>query len=137
VLRSYLERSHKPAKKPRPPRASTAVPAAPTSDPAATPGQSDLAAFLAEVRRHAAGCAHGWAGDRKAYISQVWRALRAHRPEWRLSEIEFKCMLAESHRTGQLALANADLKDSANLEDLQASAVVFKNTVFHFIRVEG
>ena len=55
--------------------------------------------------------AEGWPGNRKAFISQVWDAIRTSHPEWGLSEIEFKCMLAEAHRAGQLVLADADLKD--------------------------
>jgi hypothetical protein len=45
-------------------------------------------------------------------------------------------MLTEAHRCGLLVLANADLKDKRDLKDLQASAVTYKNTVWHFIRVE-
>jgi hypothetical protein len=97
----------------------------------------DLPGFAREVRRLAAGEAQGWSGDRKAYISRVWRTLREHRPEWGLSEIEFKCMLAEAHRAGQLALANADLKDESNIRDVQDSAVIYRNAVFHFIRVDA
>ena len=58
-------------------------------------------------------------------------------PSGALSEIEFKCMLTEAHRAGSLALANADLKDNNSIKDLQDSAVVYKNAVFHFIRVDG
>jgi hypothetical protein len=97
----------------------------------------DLRGFAVEVRRLAASEAHGWSGDRKAYISHVWRNVRDRRPEWGLSEIEFKCMLAEAHRSGQLALANADLKDKSNIKDVQDSAVVYRNAVFHFIRVDS
>ena len=97
----------------------------------------DLPGFAAEVRRLAAGEAQGWSGDRKTYISRVWRTVREKRPEWGLSEIEFKCMLAEAHRSGQLNLANADLKDESNIKDVQDSAVIYRNTVFHFIRVDA
>ena len=100
-------------------------------------GRPDLAGFAQEVRRHAAVRAQGWPGNRKAYISHVWHLMREKRPEWGLSEIEFKCMLIEAHRAGSLALANADLKDNSNIADLQESAVVYKNAVFHFIRVDG
>jgi hypothetical protein len=89
------------------------------------------------VRRCAASEARGWSGDRKAYISHVWRTMRATRPEWGLSENEFKHLLAEAHRSGQLALANADLKDQGNIKDVQESAVVYRNAVFHFIRVDA
>jgi hypothetical protein len=97
----------------------------------------DLPGFAMEVRRCAAGEAQGWSGDRKAYISHVWRSMRATRPEWGLSEYEFKLLLAEAHRSGQLALANADLKDQSNIKDVQESAVVYRNAVFHFIRVDA
>jgi hypothetical protein len=97
----------------------------------------DLPDFASEVRRCAAGEAQGWSGDRKAYISRVWRALRDRRPDWQLSEGEFKALLAEAHRSGQLALANADLKDEENIKDVQDSAVIYRNAVFHFIRVDA
>jgi hypothetical protein len=131
---------------PRPAPAKRVAPPAPTPirlqppPPAPAPvaaGRPDLGGFAQEVRRHAAAQAHGWVGDRKAYISHVWRRVRQERPDWALSEIEFKCMLAEAHRLGQLALANADLKADSNIQDLRASAVVYKNAVFHFIRVDG
>jgi hypothetical protein len=91
----------------------------------------------AGVRRQAARHAQGWPGNRRAYISHVWRHVREQRPDWSVSEIEFKCMLAEAHRAGHVVLANADLKDSTNIKDVQESAVVFKNAVFHFIRVDA
>ena len=84
--------------------AAAAATPAPTAPPAPTSqGRPDLPGFASEVRRHAASQARGWSGDRKAYISHVWRNVREKRPEWGLSEIEFKCMLAEAHRAGQLA----------------------------------
>jgi hypothetical protein len=105
--------------------------------PTPTARPLDLPRFASEVRRCAAGEAQGWAGDRKAYISRVWRSLRQQRPDWGLSEIEFKGMLAEAHRMGQLALANADMKDASNIKDVQDSALIYKNAVFHFIRVDA
>jgi hypothetical protein len=97
----------------------------------------DLAGFAQEVRRTAADRARGWPGDRKAYISHVWHHIRDGRPDWSLSEIEFKAMLAEAHRAGHVVLANADLKDDECARDLQESALIYKNAVFHFIRVDG
>jgi hypothetical protein len=96
----------------------------------------DLDGFASEVRGEAALVAEGWAGNRRAYISHVWRRLRERHPEWGLSEIEFKCMLAEAHRAGRLLLANADLKDDGSLRDVAESALAYKNAVFHFVRVD-
>ena len=35
-----------------------------------------------------------------------------------------------------VVLANADLKDKKSMKDLESSAVPYKNTVWHFVRVE-
>jgi hypothetical protein len=113
------------------------APAAPFPAQAPPAAQPDLSGFALEVRRCAASEAQGWSGDRKAYISHVWRNVRQARPEWGLSENEFKHLLAEAHRLGQLALANADLKDPSNIKDVQESAVAYRNAVFHFIRVDA
>src|SRR5215467_3028528 len=138
LLRGYLDGPGKPPAQPRPPaRAPTRphlVAAAPA--PVATV-RPDLASFAQEVRQHAEARAQGWPGNRRAYISQVWHLVRERRCEWSLSEIEFKCMLIEAHRAGSLALAHADMKDSSNVAELQDSAVVYKNAVFHFVRVDG
>jgi len=141
VLRRYLDGPETPAAPARRPPAKAPLPRPRLVEPEpSTPppmGRPDLAGFAQEVRRHAGDKAQGWSGDRKAYISHVWHTVRERRPEWGLSEIEFKCMLTEAHRTGSLALANADLKDNSSIKDLQDSAVVYKNAVFHFIRVDG
>ncbi|HJZ44436.1 MAG TPA: hypothetical protein VJ233_11985 [Hyphomicrobiaceae bacterium] len=142
LLRRFIEESEPPAPEPkRKPAAPTLarprpVPV-PVERPAEVAARPDLAGFAQEVRRHAAGRAQGWQGDRKAYISHVWHHIRDGRPDWGLSEIEFKCMLAEAHRAGHVVLANADLKDDECAKDLQESALIYKNAVFHFIRVDG
>jgi hypothetical protein len=94
----------------------------------------DPEAFAEAVLAVTAETAEGWAGNRKAFISKVWDVLSARHSEWALTEIEFKCMLTEAHRTGLIALANADLKDKRALKELQDSAVVYKNTVWHYVR---
>jgi hypothetical protein len=162
ILRQFLGASEWPARARRTPRRASPPPAKeepapfpPAADappvptpalapptpppvPAPLPAEPpDLSGFALEVRRCAASEAQGWSGDRKAYISHVWRTVSATRPEWGLSETEFKHLLAEAHRSGQLALANADLKDQSNIKDVQESAVVYRNAVFHFIRVDA
>lgn len=96
----------------------------------------DLGQFATAVKAAAAARAEGWPGSRKAFISHVWDAIRTTEPSWQVSEIEFKCMLAEAHRLGAIVLANADLKDKKSIKDLESSAVPYKNTVWHFVRVE-
>lgn len=101
------------------------------------PARPDPKSFAAAVLDAAAQKAEGWAGNRRAFISSVWSLVRERHPEWRISEIEFKSMLTEAHRIGLVVLANADLKDKRHLAEIQASAIPYKNTVWHYIRVEG
>ena len=46
-------------------------------------------------------------------------------------------MLVEAHRTGHVVLGSADIKNKESLKDVQDSAIVYKNTVWHFICVEN
>lgn len=102
----------------------------------AASARPDLAGFSGSVARLARQRAEGWPGNRKAFICHVWQAIREAHPEWRLTEIEFKCMLAEAHRAGLVVLANADLKDKRTQKEVQDSAIAYKNTVWHLVRVE-
>lgn len=108
---------------------------APVAKPALAerPGPDGFARALLEIARP---LAVGWSGSRKVFISQLWAAVRERHPGWGLSEIEFKAMLTEAHRTGLLALGTSDLRDKRYLDEIQASATVFKNTVWHFVRVD-
>jgi hypothetical protein len=112
--------------------------AIPAREPPLPPAASrpDLAGFAREVCRLAKGRADGWPGNRKTLISHVWQEIVRTHAEWGLSEVEFKAMLVEAHRTGNVVLAGADLKSKDNLKDFQQSAVSYKNTVWHFVRVE-
>jgi hypothetical protein len=116
------------------PEPTRSAPAQPVS--ADHPQRPGLAQFSAGVLNAARTRAEGWPGNRKAFISQVWKAIRTSHPEWGLSEIEFKDMLAGAHRAGQLVLTGADLKNKQNIKDLEDSAILYKNTVWHFVRVE-
>lgn len=101
-----------------------------------TPQRPGLAQFSAGVLSAARTRAEGWPGARKAFISRVWDAIRTSHPEWGLSEIEFKDMLAGAHRAGQLVLTGADLKNKQNIKEFEDSAILYKNTVWHYVRVE-
>ena len=96
----------------------------------------DLAGFVKVVQRLAGQHAEGWPGNRKALVSRVFNAIVAAHPGWGLKLVEFKAMLAECHRLGHVALVTADLKDKRLLEELRLSAIAYKNTVWHLIRVE-
>ncbi len=111
------------------------VGAAPVSAPAESERPTP-SAFAEAMRTLARPLAVGWSGSRKVFISQLWGALKERHAGWGLSEIEFKAMLTEAHRSGLLALGTSDLRDKRYLDDIQASATVFKNTVWHYVRVD-
>ncbi len=98
-------------------------------------GQPDLSSFAAAVQSAARVEAEGWPGNLKAMICRVWAVTVAKHPQWGLSEGDFKALLAEAHRAGLLVLATADLRDKSRLKELQDSAITYKNTVWHLIRV--
>ncbi len=108
----------------------------PTQKEKPAAARPDPGTFATAIKSAAALHAEGWPGNRKAFISQVWQAIRSSQPAWDLTEIEFKCMLAEAHRLGQIVLATADLKDKKTLGAIESSAIAYKNTVWHFVRVE-
>jgi hypothetical protein len=118
---------------------SLAKPAALAPDLSARPAASnrpDLAGFADSIKAIAKLRGEGWSGSRKSYIADVWEEVKVRFASWGLTEVEFKSMLAEAHRTGHVVLANADLKTKDNAARLAASAIVYKNTVWHFVRVE-
>lgn len=108
--------------------------ASPQRHPAAN--RPDLAGFVKAVQVAAAASAEGWPGNRKALVSRVFSSIAATYPSWGLSLVEFKAMLAECHRIGHVALVTADLKDKRLLDELKQSAISYKNTVWHLLRVE-
>lgn len=106
----------------------------PVPQPTGKPSPEAFARAVKDLARPLA--VGGWSGSRKVYISQVWAAVQEKHAGWGLSEIEFKAMLTEAHRTGLLVLGTSDLRDKRDLDEIQASATVFKNTVWHFVRIE-
>jgi hypothetical protein len=96
----------------------------------------DLAEFTHEVKTIAAEIAVGWPGNRRAFISHVLQALRLKFPLWPLNEEQYKGMILSAHRHGHLRLAIADLRDKDILDDVTSSRIAYKNSEWHFIRVE-
>ncbi len=95
----------------------------------------DTNAFLRAVRSSAKLNANGWSGNRKAYISHVWRTICDSHPDWRLSADMFKSMLMDAHRLGEVVLINADLRDKKNMRDVQDSAIQYKNMEWHYVQI--
>lgn len=135
------QKKTKPKKKPRKQKRRTPAltPANDTQPADLSSLQSDrpdVAEFARVVNTLASDASEGWPGNMKAFISRVSDAIRTRYPQWNLSDIEFKCMLVEAHRTGRVVLAGADLKNKDQLAEFERSAITYKNTVWHYIRVE-
>jgi hypothetical protein len=132
------EPSKRPARSATPKPANDRLPLGETqpSSPPRVVSPPDMPEFCRAVVDAARPVAEGWPGNQKAFISLVWKAIRNARPDWGLSEIAFKGMLAEAHRSGRLELATADLKDGRDLKSLEDSKILYKNTVWHFVRVQ-
>jgi hypothetical protein len=104
--------------------------------PAAPQVQShDLEGFAAAVNRVARSIGEGWLGSRRAFIARVYDRMQ-QAEALPLPMDDFKTRLLEAHREGRVALVYADLRDRANLADVQRSAVRYKNMEWHFVRVE-
>ena len=96
----------------------------------------ELSEFTCEVKTIAANSAVGWPGNKRAFISHVWRDLKAKFPHWNLDREGFKEMILNAQRAGLLRLTIADLRDKSNVEDVAESRIAYKNSEWHFIRVE-
>ncbi|MEL6872181.1 MAG: hypothetical protein AAFO62_05175, partial [Pseudomonadota bacterium] len=152
ILRAYFSRAAGPtaseqpvtapprmaARTAKPPADGKAPHANATANPAkaTTTGRPDLEAFATAVLAAGEARAQGWPGNRKVLIGHLWEEVAAHHADWGLCDVEFQNMLVEAHRTGHLVLANADLKSKSDLADFERSAITYKNTVWHFIRLD-
>ena len=72
-------------------------------------------------------------GDRKVFISSVWRALRATPPWSQLDLDEFKARLVSAHHHRELELARADFVSAMDPALVAASETATDGTTFHFI----
>ncbi len=95
-----------------------------------------LPEFTHLVLKIAQDIAIGWPGNKRAFISHIWRDLSASFPFWGINEDEYKEMILNAHRAGLLRLAIADLRDKTNVEDVAQSCITYKNSEWHFVRVD-
>jgi hypothetical protein len=75
-------------------------------------------------------------GDRKVFISAVWRTLRDDPLCVGMKPDEFKAQLVNAHRAGLLILHRADLIGAMDAKEVQASETRYLNATFHFIESE-
>lgn len=126
---------------PAPERSATVAPpvggptSAPASPRAAEPGAptGDAPSLVDAVRDAADRARDGVFGDRKVFISSVWRALRTL-PSWSELDLdEFKARLVLAHRRRELVLARADLVAAMDPALVAASETRTDGATFHFI----
>jgi hypothetical protein len=99
-------------------------------------GPASASSFGDDVRSAAAGSPDGRFGDRKVFVSAVWRELRK-RPRWSaLTLDELKHQLVAAHRAGELVLARADLVAAMDPALVAASEIATDGASFHFVIAE-
>jgi hypothetical protein len=99
------------------------------------PPVNDLEAFAGRVREAARQADRGVFGDRKVFISSVWRGLYAGDDSVSLEE--FKRHLIEANRLGLLRLYRADLVEEMDPAEVAASATQYRDATFHFVEREA
>lgn len=101
----------------------------PAAEPVAVKG-GGLEDFAQRVLEAARASTTGKFGERRVFISHVYRALRA---ALSVDEPTFKQRLLEANRARLLTLARADLVDVMDPADVAASEIRYLGATFHFI----
>ena len=103
------------------------------------PGASEmpLDAFVERVRAAARGESNGRFGDRKVFISAVWRAVRDELIRQGIDERGFKQRLLDANRAGLIHLHRADLVGAMDPTEVAASEIHHLNAVYHFVEEGG
>lgn len=97
------------------------------------PARFDLAAFARAVQRAADDERDGRFGERKVFISAVWRRLRQAPLLDGMDLDGFKRRLVDANRADLLALHRADLVSLMDAGEVHASEIAYGNATFHFI----
>jgi hypothetical protein len=106
----------------------------PEPDPSAAPRQESLREFAARVQAAAnREGAPGRFGDRKVFISAVWRRLCTDPSFAALGVDRFKELLGDANREGLLRLHRADLVAAMDPAEVRASEACYLNATFHFV----
>jgi hypothetical protein len=109
-------------------------PGSPSPPGSASPGpRAAPPSFAADALAAAGQARDGWFGDRKVFVSAVWRELRKN-PQWSAMTLdECKQRLVAAHRAGALVLARADLVAAMDPELVGASEITTDGASFHFV----
>jgi hypothetical protein len=102
--------------------------------PAAANAPLDDTAFSERVLAAARASKTGRFGDRKVFISHVFRSLA---DEGAVPDdlAAFKDRLIAAHRRGLLSLSRADLVGEMDAKDVDASEARYLSATFHFVRI--
>lgn len=96
----------------------------------------ELEAFAERVTASARTCPTGWFGDKKVFISHVWRHIQ-HEAEFRSLDLAaFKAMLLKANRARFLTLSRADLVQLMDADDVRESEISYLSAEFHFILIQ-
>jgi hypothetical protein len=102
-------------------------------DPANGSQPGSLEEFARRVREAAGSARSGVFGDRKVFISALWRDLSGSGAG---TLDQFKQRLVEANSRGLLRLFRADLVEEMDPEEVAASATRYLDATFHFVERE-
>jgi hypothetical protein len=108
------------------------VPPAPADQPAGVP-PFDLRLFADAVNRAAREAEDGRFGERRVFISALWRYMRKVPMCAGMGEKEFKARLIEANRHDLVRMHRADLALAMPVEEVTDSQTHNLNAVFHFV----
>jgi hypothetical protein len=104
---------------------------------AAETATATIGDFASAVRESAAQATDGVFGDRKVFISSLWRDMRAHPAFGALSLDQFKQQLLAAHQAGLVALARADQTWAMDPSAVRESETSHLEARYHFVERGG
>lgn len=136
ALRRQLAREWISGSNPESPPGPTAPEPRPTAANTTPSHEISLAGLAQMVQRAADTITEGRYGERKVFVSAIWRSLR---DDPRFSEIElsdFKHRLAEANGANLIALHRANLVSAMDPQEVEDSEINYLNATFHFVESE-
>jgi len=95
----------------------------------------DIEAFAEQVQQAAQTSETGWFGERKVFISHVWRNMQKNSVYPKMDFPKFKGLLVEANKQELLTLSRADLVAAMDANDVAESEIQYLNATFHFVKI--
>ncbi len=95
----------------------------------------DIEAFAEQVQQAAQTSETGWFGERKVFISHIWRNMQKNAGYPKIDFPKFKRLLTDANKQELLTLSRADLVAAMDANDVAESETQHLNATFHFVNI--